>query len=122
MKGRCHRETHEYYGDYGGRGITVCPRWHDFAMFLQDMGEAPGKLSIERIDNNRGYEPGNCRWATQQEQAINRRSTIPVTIDGVTLPITHWAKRLGVHPGTATRRYKATQDAFYALGLKEKSA
>lgn len=72
---RCTDPKSADWPDYGGRGITVCDRWRtDFAAFLADMGERPSpKHSIDRIKNDRGYEPGNCRWATGSEQALNRR-------------------------------------------------
>ena len=120
IKGRCNRKTNHAYSEYGGRGIKICERWMAFENFLADMGEVPEGHSIDRIDNDGNYEPGNCRWATPPEQASNRRSTIKVTIDGVTKPLTYWAKELGVHPGTATGRYQQTGDAMFALGLEKK--
>lgn len=74
-KFRCSNPNDPFYPDYGGRGITMCQRWREsFEAFLADMGTRPGPgYSLDRIDNDRGYEPGNCRWATALEQAANRR-------------------------------------------------
>lgn len=80
MKRRCYGPSNPAYPRYGGRGITVCDRWRtDFAAFLTDMGPRPTDgHSIDRIDNDGNYEPGNCRWATDFEQARNTRANVPV--------------------------------------------
>jgi hypothetical protein len=73
MIDRCTRTTHHAYHRYGGRGIRVCERWHNFETFLTDMGLPPFKgASIDRIDNSGNYEPSNCRWATAKMQSQNR--------------------------------------------------
>lgn len=85
---RCTNPRSASYGNYGGRGITVCSRWRDFSNFVADMGERPSRLhSIDRLDNNGNYEPGNCRWATRKEQQRNLRATMMVDLWGCMVPL-----------------------------------
>ena len=72
MKYRCYNKNSKYYNFYGGRGISVCEKWKEsFLNFLKDMGEKPNKLSLDRIDNNKGYFIENCKWSNQQEVVLN---------------------------------------------------
>ena len=75
MKQRCQNKNHKYYASYGGRGIDISNDWQSFENFVNDMGLKPNGLSLDRIDNNKGYSKENCRWATKAEQVRNTRIT-----------------------------------------------
>lgn len=98
MKNRCLDKSNVNFDRYGGRGITVCARWlNSFEAFLADMGQRPSsKHSIDRINNNGNYEPGNCRWATAKEQANNTSANVLLTINGLTKPLSIWAAEYGL--------------------------
>lgn len=107
MRERCDQPNHPAFKNYGGRGIKVCERWAtSFENFLADMGERPPNLELDRIDNEEGYEPGNCRWTTRLVQARNRRSNVLLTHDGVTLTISAWAQRTGIKSSTIVERIR----------------
>lgn len=103
---RCHNPNSTSYERYGGRGIKVCEKWRNsFQAFLDDMGKRPTcDHSIDRIDNDKGYEPGNCRWATRIEQANNKRNNRLVTIGGETKTIAQWAHEHNLNAATVWRR------------------
>ena len=93
---RCGDPGNKSYPRYGGRGIAVCERWREFENFLADMGRRPPGLSIERVDNDRGYEPGNCRWASRSEPAPNTRVSLKVQVGGRTLPLKTACEEVGL--------------------------
>lgn len=102
---RCHRPTSPSYPLYGARGIRVCERWHSTENFFQDMGPRPSKNhSLDRINNDGNYEPGNCRWATAKEQANNTRHNVHLELSGVKQTIGEWAKKLGMDSRTIRER------------------
>lgn len=98
MRRRCLSPSHPQWDRYGGRGIAVCDRWsYSFEAFYEDMGpRTSSRHSLDRIDNNRGYEPGNCRWALPKTQMRNRRGNRLINIDGVTKTLSEWCEDYGV--------------------------
>lgn len=105
MKARCDNPNEKYYYLYGGRGIRVCDRWYrSFTNFLSDMGSKESGMSLDRIDNDKGYEPSNCRWVTAKEQANNRRDTILVARSGRTQSLKQWCEELSINYGTIWSR------------------
>lgn len=106
---RCKNPKLPHYGRYGGRGIAVCERWaNSFEAFLEDMGMPPsGTHQIDREDNDRGYEPGNCRWVTPTEQARNKGSNHALEHDGRRLTVAEWAEETKIHVQTILHRLRA---------------
>lgn len=98
IKTRCLNPKDKSYPRYGGRGITICEEWRaSFWAFLEDVGPRPSPHhQIERIDNDRGYEPGNCRWATRSEQMRNKRNSALLTLNGITATQAEWSERTGI--------------------------
>lgn len=97
MWSRCRNPNDPAYKNYGGRGITVCPRWGKYENFLRDMGRRPTpKHTLERIDNELPYDPGNCKWATRYEQLRNKRTNVFVLVDGQRMVSKEAARLLGL--------------------------
>ena len=98
MKQRCQNPKCKAYPNYGARGIKVCEEWQQFEPFLNwALGNGYEKgLELDRKDNDGNYEPSNCRWITRRQNINNRRNTITINVDGLTLPDTEWAEILGV--------------------------
>lgn len=94
---RCEAPNHKSFHNYGGRGIGMCPKWrNDFLSFVADMGTKPSpKHSIDRVNNDGNYEPGNCKWKTMKEQSFNRRTNLLITIGEITQPLGMWCRQYG---------------------------
>jgi hypothetical protein len=106
MIDRCTRPAHKDFHRYGGRGITICDRWRNsFEAFFSDMGCRPSqKHSIDRMDNDGNYEPGNCQWTTQTMQVRNSRRARPLTLNGRTQSIREWSVELDIGYWTIVNR------------------
>lgn len=105
MRQRCTNEKHPQYADYGGRGISVCREWlKSWDAFYEDMGDREIGKTLDRIDNNGNYEPGNCRWVSMSIQNRNNRKTHFISFNGKTQPLLDWARELGFTPQGIQRR------------------
>lgn len=107
MRDRCENPNNRGWSNYGGRGIQVCERWKSFENFLADLGKRPGpEYSLDRLDNDAGYEPSNCAWRLFEEQSNNRRSTRLMEFQGETLSLAQWARRQGMSEGCLRNRLR----------------
>lgn len=108
MKQRCFNPNSTHYHRYGGRGVTMCQEWADsFDAFRTYIGDPPASgMTLERIDNDKGYEPNNVRWATRKEQANNRATNVTLTWEGKTMTLKQWAEYLGWKYGMLASRWK----------------
>lgn len=106
IKDRCLNKNNKSFHNYGGRGVTICDEWRDdFSAFVASIGQRPGSYySLGRIDNSKGYEPGNVRWETPKEQARNRRTNRMVSCDGRLIPLVVACEERGVNYRVARRR------------------
>lgn len=111
-KGRCFNPRDGSYKDYGGRGITMCEEWRNsFQAFFEHIGPCPEGMSIDRINNDGGYEPGNVRWAPRSIQNRNRTITRYYTHEGQTLTLAEWSEKAGLPYSTLIRRYRGIDKA-----------
>lgn len=121
MRKRCEYLHHIHYASYGGRGISVCVRWLEFEAFRADMGEPPSdKHSIERKDNDLGYFPENCVWATATEQGRNKRNNHVIEYNGLRLTMADWSRRLEVSENTIRERLRRGWSLTAALSTPPK--
>lgn len=125
MKERCSDPNATQWKWYGGNGIKVCERWQTFENFFADMGARPSlDYSIDRIKNEKGYEPGNCRWATKKEQIDNQKKTIWVIIDGENMTFQDACRRKNFNFSKAYGRFRRgynLQTVFYENDMRLKT-
>lgn len=104
MLSRCRNRNGSHYDYYGGKGVKVCERWLLFENFYADMGIRPVGSSLDRINGDGNYEPGNCRWATSVQQSVNREYTRKLSFNGETKTIKEWSAVVGLKPATLQYR------------------
>lgn len=114
---RCENPKNRAFPKYGGRGIHVCERWHEFANFFADMGHPGEGMSLDRRDNDGPYSPENCRWATDIEQARNKSTNRILEIDGVRKSLAEWCELKNVNYQTAHTRLQKGWTPERALGI-----
>ncbi len=122
MRTRCGNPKARSYRLYGERGIEVCKRWRAFETFLADMGNPEAGMTIERIDNDLGYSPDNCRWASRSQQARNTSRNVNLTLNGRTMCLQDWANELGLNKSSIQGRLKAGWGLVRALSTPKNRA
>lgn len=124
MHSRC-KPNYKQAEDYFHRGIAVCDRWNDFTLFLSDLGERPDGMTLDRIDNDGDYEPGNCRWAAIPTQRRNSRRINPVELNGKILPLKDATAGLGFSDSAVYQEQKrkggSVQEAFDRVYARAKA-
>lgn len=120
MRSRCNNPNSRFYAHYGGRGIKLDPSWDSFEQFLADMGTRPEGLSIERIDNDKGYSKENCKWATVVEQMNNRSNTIYVEVFGSKITLSDACRGALMNEGTVRSRLRMGWSIHNALFKPER--
>lgn len=118
MLQRCYNRDHKSYKYYGKKGIKVCARWRGDKGRLhlfEDMGARPEGMTLDRIDNTKGYSPTNCRWATRKQQVRNRKGNNYVSIEGKTMCLTEAAEYIGISIGTVKTRIRRGMSTLEAL-------
>jgi hypothetical protein len=116
---RCLVRSNKDFSKWGGRGIKFCERWLSFHIFLEDMGPRPEGTSLDRIDVNGHYEPGNCRWATRSTQQRNKRTSVNITHEGQTKHVKEWSEELGICLSTVRSRLRKKYSLAAALSLNK---
>jgi hypothetical protein len=123
MRSRCHKKNYAAYPRYGGRGIQIDPRWHDYPSFLTDMGAKPSREhSLDRIDNEGNYSKDNCRWATREEQANNTSRNKKFMFNNQLLSIAQISRATGISDSTLWNRLLRQGLSVEAAVLGKKSA
>lgn len=115
---RCRNPNHPSFAHYGGRGIKVCKKWLSFQGFYSDMGEKPDGTSIERMNNEKGYDPDNCKWADIGEQARNKRNNRWIEFEGKKLCLADWSVKQGIPVTTILGRLKRGWSTEKSLTVK----
>lgn len=119
MRQRCNNPRNPMYPHYGGRGIRVCSRWNDFHQFVRDVGSRPDpEMTLDRMDNDRGYEPMNVRWATPVQQANNRSDNRHLRAGETDKTMANWGRQAGVEADTIHFRLKSGVPVEHSISAK----